>query len=49
MQVSANSLTGQPAVTVIQRLQRLGLRPRVRWDQDGQEEPGTVTAMQPWL
>jgi serine/threonine-protein kinase len=46
VQVSSDSLTGQPLSVVRRQLQQLGLMVRVLWQPSGQD-PGTVLSVQP--
>jgi hypothetical protein len=47
VRVNAGSLAGQQAGTVIRRLRQLGLHPRVQWDQESRQEPGTIVSVRP--
>ncbi len=47
VRVDARALTGQPASVVVARLRQLGLRPRLRWQHNGKQAPGTVVSIRP--
>jgi hypothetical protein len=47
IEVSAKSLVGQPVREVVARLEKLGLKVRVRWEATDQQRPGRVVAVQP--
>ena len=47
VEVSASSLVGQPVREVVARLERLGLKVRVRWDATDAQRPGRVVSVQP--
>jgi eukaryotic-like serine/threonine-protein kinase len=47
VEVSARSLVGRPVRAVVERLGRLGLKVRVRWEVTDQQRPGRVVSVQP--
>jgi eukaryotic-like serine/threonine-protein kinase len=47
VEVSAQSLVGQPVREVVARIGRLGLKVRVRWELTDRQRPGRVVSVQP--
>ena len=47
VEVSASSLVGQPVREAVARLERLGLKVRVRWAPTDAQRPGRVVSVQP--